>query len=694
MPVSESRPFDNPFNHDFVRVALCVPRVAVAEPTVNASRTVALLEQACQRRATIALFPELGLTAYSCDDLFQQQSLIDAARGALETVLDASRSLPILAVVGLPLVVDNLLYNCAAVLSAGRLLGVVPKTYLPGYREFYEQRLFAPAAAARARELSLCGQAHVPFGANLLFRLEEQPACVLHVEICEDLWVPIPPSSYACLAGATLLLNPSASNVTVGKDEYRKQLVGNQSARCLAAYAFVASGSGESTTDLAWDGHGLLYENGLLLAESQRFSRSGSVVVADVDLERLVQERMRQNSFGQATREHLGRIDSFRTVPVPLPLPRDENLALLREYERFPYVPSGRADRDERCEEVYRIQVHGLATRLETTGIDRVLVGVSGGLDSTHALIVAANAMDLLGRSRSSLIGCTMPGFATSSRTLDQARDLMRAVGCEALEIDIIPSCRQMLADIGHPFARGEDVHDVTFENVQAGERTNHLFRLANHLGGLVLGTGDLSELALGWQTYGVGDHMSHYAINASVPKTLIRHLLRWVAETDQLGSDTGDAIDRILTTEISPELVPGPANADGQPAQSTERILGPFELHDFFLYYALRFGFAPPKIAYLAHNAWGDRRRGGWPWVPEAERREYDLSTIKRVLKIFVERFFGSSQFKRSCMPNAPKVGSGGSLSPRGDWRAPSDGSAATWLSLLERIPERPAGE
>ncbi|UCF68717.1 MAG: NAD(+) synthase, partial [Acidobacteriota bacterium] len=477
----------------------------------------------------------------------------------------------------------------------------------------------------------------------------------------------------------------------------------NQSARCLATYVYAAAGAGESTTDLAWDGHGMIYENGNLLAQSERFSREPQLVIADIDLERLVQERLRQNSFGQSVRYHREALARFRVIEAPVLLTRHASVPLERDYERFPYVPSDPAERDQRCHETYEIQVQALATRLESAGIERVVIGVSGGLDSTHALIVCARAIDLLGLPRENLIGCTMPGFATGQRTLQQARELMRVIGCRALEIDIRPSCRQMLADIGHSYADGEPVYDVTFENVQAGERTSHLFRLANLHRALVVGTGDLSELALGWQTYGVGDHMSHYSVNASVPKTLIQFLIRWVADTDLLGPGASAVLRQILETEISPELVPAtgePAadrknpgrdgGADDQPAQSTEAEIGPYELHDFFLYYTLRYGYAPPKVALLASRAWASKERGTWPAVKPETRREYTLAEIKHWLRVFLDRFFRTSQFKRSCVPNAPKVGSGGSLSPRGDYRAPSDSSARAWLEQLDRIPDR----
>ena len=680
--------FFNLYNHDFVRTAVAVPSVRVADPDFNAQQTLALMREAAARHAAVVAFPELGLSAYSCEDLVQQRALLDASEIALAELVRISTDLPVLAVVGVPLVVDDQLYNCAAVIGAGRIHGVVPKTYLPNYREFYELRQFRSGELALRESIDVGGQRDVPFGPRLLFGVEDQPLLRLHVEICEDLWVPIPPSSHAALAGATLLVNLSASNVTVAKAEYRHQLVSSQSARCLAAYLYSAAGPGESTTDLAWDGHALIYENGTLLAESRRFAREPQLIVGDVDLERLSQERVRQGTFAQAIERHRGELSRYRVVRTPLALPRRGRVLPERRYERFPYVPVDVSTRDQRCAEVFHIQAQGLAKRLEFIGVERVVIGVSGGLDSTHALLVCAQAMDLLGHPRENVLAYTMPGFATGERTLDQARRLMDAVGCEANELDIRPSAQQMLRDIAHPAGDGHAVYDVTFENVQAGERTSHLFRLANHRRALVVGTGDLSELALGWCTYGVGDHMSHYAVNASVPKTLMQHVISWVAERGTLGEKANKVLREILSTEISPELIPRAAGSPG-PASDTESVIGPYELQDFNLYYTLRFGYAPPKVAFLAYCAWHDRRQGSWPDVPPDRRGQYDIREIKAVLGIFLDRFFRQSQYKRSCIPNGPKVGSGGSLSPRGDYRAPSDSEATAWLVQLELIPD-----
>ncbi len=685
-------PFFNFYSHDLIRVAVAVPEIRVADPAFNAERTVEMTRRAAEERAVVVLFPELGLSSYTADDLFHQRALLDASLDALASVVDASRDLQLVTVVGLPLVVDHLLFNVAAVVSRGRVLGLVPKSYLPNYREYYEARQFHAAEAAIRDRIDILGQKDVPFRSRVLFQLEEQALLTIHVEICEDVWVPIPPSSFAALAGATVLLNLSASPFTIGKAEYRRELVAGQSARCLAAYLYSAAGPGESTTDLAWDGHALIAENGNVLAESERFNTHPQLITTELDLERLSQERMRQTTFGDSNRLHRPGVDAFQTVRFSLDLPSEERLLPRREYQRFPYVPSDPRTRDQRCAEVFNIQVQGLAKRLQFTGIEKAVIGVSGGLDSTQALLVCAQAMDRLGLPRTNILAYTMPGFATSRRTLEQAHQLMQAVGCQAQELDIRPSCLQMLRDLGHPFINDEPVYDVTFENVQAGERTSHLFRLANFHNGLVVGTGDLSELALGWCTYGVGDHMSHYSVNASVPKTLIQHIIHWVAENEQLGADASETLLKILDTEISPELVPASGPEDlgaSQPSQSTEAKIGPYDLHDFTLYYTLRYGYLPPKVAFLAYLAWHDVARGTWPAIPDERKREFDLGTIKKNLEIFLFRFFQLSQFKRSCIPNGPKVGSGGSLSPRGDYRAPSDGEATAWLAQLAAIPD-----
>ena len=684
-----NKPFANLYSHDFARVAVATPRCRVADPVFNAAETIALARQAAAEGAVLVAFPELGLSAYTCDDLFHQRALLDACEAALNSVIEASRELDIAIVVGMPVRLEHLLFNCAVVVAKGRLHGVVPKTYLPNYGEFYEGRQFSAADCASATQVTLCGQS-ARFGVGLLFELAELPLLRFHVEICEDVWVPIPPSSFAALAGATVLVNLSASNALVGKAGYRQQLVAQQSARCIAAYLYTSAGIGESTTDMAWDGQSLICENGELLTKTGRFIEASHLGFADIDLERLSRERMRQGTFARSSKRHADEVAEFEVVQVPLTVPAQAVLPLQRHVERFPYVPSDPARRDERCTEVVNIQVQALVQRLASSSISKVVIGVSGGLDSTHALLICAKAFDQLKLPRTDILAYTMPGFATSERTIAQARKLMEVVGCSASEIDIRPSCRQMLDDIGHPYAEGNHVYDVTFENVQAGERTSHLFRLANLHNAIVIGTGDLSELALGWFTYGVGDHMSHYNVNGSVPKTLISHLVRWMAETAVVKGGA-EVLLAILDTEISPELVPAAAGqANQKPAQSTQDVIGPYELQDFNLYYIVRYGFAPSKVAFLALSAWGDRLAGTWPYGDSVARNQYALADIKRVLGIFVWRFFKTSQFKRSCVPNGPKVGTGGSLSPRGDWRAPSDGEAEVWLAAVKAIPEQ----
>lgn len=673
-------PFASLYRHGFARVAVATPRVEVASPDFNVSQTLDLARQAARQHAVLAVFPELGLSAYSNEDLFQQDALLDASLDALGMLVEASRELPLAIAVGLPLRADDRLFNCAVLVHRGRLLGAVPKSYLPNYREFYERRQFAPAAQAISTSLRLLGQ-DVPFGTRLLFATRDLPGFVLHLEVCEDLWVPLPPSTLAALAGATVLANLSASDVTVGKADYRRLLGASHSAKCVAGCLYSAAGPGESTTDLAWDGHALIYENGECLAESTRFPAQPGLVTADLDLDRLRQERTRMTSFGDNAQAHAEQLRGFRRIEFDIGVPSGR-VPLERRVERFPYVPSDPSRLDERCAEVYDIQVEGLMKRLQATGLQKVVIGISGGLDSTQAALVAVRAFDRLGLPRRNILGYTLPGFGTSQHTFDSAHALMQALGISADEIDIRAAAQLMLERIRHPAAKGRRVYDVTYENVQAGERTSHLFRLANLHGALVLGTGDLSELALGFTTYGVGDHMSHYNVNASVPKTLIQHLIRWLVHSGQFDARTTAVLDRIVGTRISPELVPGSGE---EPAQHSEAVVGPYELQDFNLYYISRFGYRPSKVAFLAYAAWGDREAGSWPsTVPEAERREYDLAAIRHWLEVFVQRFFQGSQFKRSAMPNGPKVGSGGSLSPRGDWRAPSDSPATVWLEEL----------
>ena len=688
----QSKPaFFNLYSHGFIRVAVAIPEVRVADPAWNAARTIALMGQAAEQQACLVVFPELGLTAYSCEDLFHQDALLDAALQALTQVVLESGRFHIAAVVGVPIRHQGRLFNCAVLVCDGRILGIVPKTYLPNYREFYEARHFVSGDCIAADTLDLPGFSDIPFGTRLLFRASNQPLLTIAAEICEDLWVPIPPSSVAALAGATLIVNPSASNATIGKEAYRRQLVSNQSARCLAAYLYSASGRGESSTDLAWDGHGLIADYGEIKAESVRFEDRDQLILADVDLVRLHQERMRQNTFTETIRRHDVAIAAMVTLPFELPLPQGLHLPLQVPPLRYPYVPNNPLLRDERCRDVFNIQVQGLTTRLRATGLQKLIIGISGGLDSTHALLVAIAVLDNLKLPRKNLLAYTMPGFATSSKSLEVAHQLMQSLGVNATEIDIRPSCLQMLKDIGHPFHDGHPVYDITFENVQAGERTSHLFRLANQHAGLVIGTSDLSELALGWSTYGVGDHMAHYHVNASVPKTLIQYLIRWIMDGDKMGREVSGVLGTVLSSDISPELIPA-----NQPevVQRTEDTVGPYALQDFNLYHILRFGFDPARVAFMAWCSWNDKKRGEWPHIPEEKRAEYGIADIRRWLQVFVKRFFQDSQFKRSCIANAPKVGSGGSLSPRGDWRAPSDAVATVWLQALDSVPEQEPGK
>lgn len=673
------------YAHNFVRVALCTPPVQVADPISNLEQTIQLAHKASECHAALAVFPELGLSAYSNEDLFFQDALLDQARRSLSELVDESRRLFPVLIVGAPLRFSAKLFNCAVVIHRGVILGVVPKSYLPNYREFYERRQFTPGAGAISTTVELAGTT-VPFGADLIFTAEDYPDFALHVEICEDLWVPLPPSAFAALAGATLLTNLSASNITIGKPEYRRLLCASQSGRCIAGYLYSAAGPGESTTDLAWDGHALIYENAELLAEGARYPHEPRCLTADIDLDRLVQERARTNSFNDCANAHRGLLETYRHVGFRLGPPR-RVVPLERTIPRFPFVPTDPRTRNERCAEVHTIQVEGLVKRLTATSIQRIVIGISGGLDSTQALLVSAQAMDRLGLPRRNVLAFTMPGFATSETTRANAWRLMQSLGVAAAEIDIRPSAEQMLRDLGHPYSHGEPVFDITFENVQAGERTSHLFRLANQHRALVVGTSDLSELALGYTTYGVGDHMSHYAVNASVPKTLVKYLVRWAAETKRFGGETSRALEAILDTAISPELVPATESAS---AQRAEDEIGPYALQDFNLYYFARYGYRPSKVLFLAEAAWSEHRGNGEPPIGDTTDQGYSTATIRRWLEVFLHRFFQFSQFKRSALPNGPKVGSGGSLSPRGDWRAPSDASAAVWLAELFRADRK----
>lgn len=681
--------FHSIYSHGFVRTAVGIPELKVADPAFNVGKTIDLARQASGIGASVILFPELGISAYSNDDLFHQDALLDATIASLRQLVHESKTLSPVIVAGAPLKFEDKLFNCAVVIYKGQILGIVPKSYLPNYREFYEKRQFASAREAVWNEVDLLGF-HVPFGSDIVFKATNLDHFAIYVEICEDVWTPIPPSTYGALAGATILLNLSASNITIGKAKYRRDLCATQSGKCVSAYLYSAAGPGESTTDLAWDGHAIIYENNDLLAEAERFADKEQIIVADIDLERLAQDRMRLTSFHDTAGDYKSVLRNIRFVPFDFDIPQNAT-GFYRKIDRFPYVPNDPALRDSHCYEAYNIQVHGLMKRLTSTGLEKIVIGVSGGLDSTHALIVAAKTMDRLNLPRKNILAYTMPGFATSNITLNNARALMASLQVTAHELDIRPSCTQMLKDIGHPFIDGKPVYDVTFENVQAGERTSHLFRLANFNNAMVLGTGDLSELALGWATYGVGDHMSHYNVNASVPKTLIQHLLRWIIATAQFDDTTSATLQSIVETEISPELVPHAEGDNDKPAQSTEERIGPYELQDFNIYYTTRYGFRPSKIAFLSYQAWSNKDSGEWPDILALERRHmYDLKTIKHWMGVFIYRFFKISQFKRSCIPNGPKVGSGGSLSPRGDWRAPSDSEATVWLDELHKnVPD-----
>jgi NAD+ synthase (glutamine-hydrolysing) len=675
------KPFHAIHSHGFVRVAACTPAVAVGDPGFNAAHTLTLAREGHDRGVDLMVFPELGLSAYAIDDLFLQDALLARVEAEIGRIVTASKEIAPVLVVGAPLQHNGALYNCAVAISRGRILGVTPKSFLPNYREFYENRWFSPGAGVTGLTMSLAGQ-EVPFGTDLVFEASDLADFTFAAEICEDVWSPAPPSTGAALAGALILCNLSASNIVVGKADERELLCASQSMRCQAAYLYSAAGPGESTTDLAWDGQATIHELGRPLAVSERFPDRPQMAVADVDVERLRLERTRTPTFANAAAA-AGRPETrFRRIRFEHK-PTFEDVGLLRPLDRFPFVPNDAARLDQDCYEAFNIQVHGLTQRLRATKSKHLVIGVSGGLDSTHALLVACKAFDALRKPRSEILGFTMPGFATSEGTKSNAWALMTALGVTGAEIDIKPAAMRMLEDIGHPFAKGEKVYDVAFENVQAGLRTDYLFRLANQNGGMVLGTGDLSELALGWCTYGVGDQMSHYNVNGSLAKTLIQHLIRWVVKTGQLEEGASDTLLAILDTEISPELVP--ADATGA-IQSTQAKVGPYELQDFSLYHITRFGLRPSKVAFLAWHAWHDAAVGPWPPnFPQAARNAYSLEEIKRWLGVFLYRFFEISQFKRSAMPNGPKVISGGALSPRGDWRAPSDGTAKVWLDELE---------
>ena len=723
--------FLSAYDQGFARVAAVTLPVVPVDPAANAAAIIEQARALAEDGVCLAAFPELCLTGYAIDDLLLSDVLLSDVLTAIETLRAASADLLPALVVGAPLRLGDRLYNCALVIQGGRVRGVAPKSYLPTYREFYEKRHFAPGDAlpAGVESIELPGVlsgsdgaesagsagtaepvARVPFGANLLFEVEDVPGLTFHVEVCEDMWVPVPPSALAALAGATVLVNLSGSPITVGRAEDRELLARSSSARGLAAYVYAAAGQGESSTDLAWDGQTLVYENGELLGSTERFPDGPRASVVDVDIEGLRAERLRQGTFADNARTLSSPVAgaptaattftdpaAFRRIRIAaadLAAPRTD-IGLRRRVDRFPFVPDDPARLAQDCYEAYNIQVAALVQRLGAIGNPKIVIGVSGGLDSTHALIVAARAMDRLGRPRSDIHAITMPGFATSVGTRRNAEDLAVGLGCTFEELDIRATATQMLTEMGHPYGEyartgvlpegvsERDLYDVTFENVQAGLRTDFLFRIANHRGGIVLGTGDLSELALGWCTFGVGDQMAHYGVNAGIPKTLIQHLIRWVVAEGLFDDAVGRTLLSILDTEISPELVPAGA---GGAIQSTQAKIGPYALQDFTLWHVLRRGSRPSRIAFLALLAWRDADAGDWPeGLPQAERVAYDLPEIRRWLELFHRRFF-TNQFKRSTLPNGPKVVAGGSLSPRGDWRMPSDAAATAWLAELER--------
>ena len=681
--------FYNSYSQGFVRVAACTHHTTIGDPAANAASVLRLARACHDDSVAVAVFPELTLSGYSIEDIVLQDLLLDDVEAALAEIVASSTDLLPVLVVGAPLRYRHRIYNTAVIIHRGAVLGVAPKSYLPTYREFYERRQIAPGDDERGviRIGGPSSSIEVPFGPDLLFAASDLPDFVLHVEICEDMFVPIPPSAEAALAGATVLANLSGSPITIGRAADRSLLARSASSRCLAAYIYAAAGEGESTTDLAWDGQTMIWENGALLDQSERFPKGERRSVADVDTELLRSERLRMGTFDDNRRHHRASAESFRRIEFRLDPPTGD-IGLRREVERFPFVPADPQRLEQDCYEAYNIQVAGLEQRLRALDYPKVVIGISGGLDSTHALIVAARAMDREKRPRSDILAFTLPGFATGDRTKRNAIELCRALGVTFSEIDIRDTASLMLKELDHPFSRGEKAYDVTFENVQAGLRTDYLFRLANQRGGIVLGTGDLSELGLGWSTYGVGDQMSHYNVNAGVPKTLIQHLIRWVISSGQFEPRVDQVLQSVLDTEITPELVP---TGEEEELQSSEAKVGPFALQDFSLFHVLRYGFRPSKIAFLAWHAWSDPEQGNWPTgFPEDKRPYYSLKEIRHWLQIFVERFYSFSQFKRSALPNGPKVSHGGALSPRGDWRAPSDMSARIWLDEIEReVPE-----
>lgn len=673
--------FYSAYAQGFARIAAVTLPVHLADPVANAAVVLEQARACHDDSVAVAVFPELCLTGYSVDDLFLQDTLLATVEEALAEIVAASADLMTMLVVGAPVLHGNRVFNAAVVIHRGAVLGVAPKSYLPNYREFYERRWFAPGDDRELEWISVAGQ-DVRFGPDLIFRCLDVPGLDLHVEVCEDMWVPVPPSAEAALAGATVLANLSGSPITIARAEDRRLLARSASSRCSAAYVYAAAGQGESTTDLSWDGQTMVYECGSLLGESERFPDGPRRTVVDVDLDLVRQERMRQVTFDDNRRTHHERVNRFRTVEWELEPPTGD-IGLLRKVDRYPFVPDDPERLALDCYEAYNIQVSGLEQRLNAIGTPKAVIGVSGGLDSTHALIVACKAMDRLGRPRSDVLAFTMPGFATGETTRSYATRLSQALGVTFEELDIRPAAEQMLKDLGHPYGRGEKVYDVTFENVQAGLRYDYLFRLANQRGGIVVGTGDLSELALGWCTYGVGDQMSHYTVNAGVPKTLVQHLIRWVISHGEFDEAVGQLLGEILELEITPELIPV---EEGKKPQATQDTVGPYNLQDFTLALVVRHGFRPRKIAFLAWHAWKDPEAGEWPpGFPDDARVAYSLEDVRTWLQVFVKRFF-ANQFKRSALPNGPKVSPSGTMSPRGDWRMPSDAKGTAWLAEIDR--------
>ena len=677
-----SMEFYSVYDQGFARVAAYTVPTTIADPEANAAVIIEQLRVCNVDSVAVAAFPEMALTGYVIDDLVMQDAVLDATEAAIAEIVMVTSDLLPLVIIGAPLRKGLRLYNCAVVIHRGEVIGVAPKSYLPTYREFYDKRYFAPGDDQCGQSILLGGN-EIPFGPDLIFRADDRPDLTVHVEVCEDMWVPVPPSSFAALAGAVVQVNISGSPITVGRAADRHLLAQSQSARCLSVYMYAAAGQGESTTDLSWDGMTMIYECGGLLGRTKRFTDGPQRTLVDVDLDRIRQERLRDASLADNATTYVDHVGSFRTVTFTLDAPSTD-IGLRRKIDRFPFVPDHPERLAQDCYEVYNIQVSGLMQRLRAIGQPKIIIGISGGLDATHALLVAAQAMDRIDRPRSDILAYTMTGFATGTASKNNAIRLVAAMGVTFRKLDIRPAATQMLRDIGHPAGHGKPVYDVTFENVQAGLRYDYLFRIANNEGGIVLGTGDLSELALGWCTYGVGDQMSHYNVNSGVPKTLIQHIIRWVIDSNLFAAEASSTLQSIVEAEISPELIPVGKN---EAPQSTEASVGPYALQDFNLFHILRYGMRPSKIAFLAMHGWVDVAHGDWPvGYPDSKRTAYELSEIRAWLTFFIKRYFAFSQFKRSAMPNGPKVVAGGTLSPRGDWRAPSDGNANAWLAELER--------